>query len=256
VRVCGGCGYRGEGIGYFRRTAHVVLLVGAGILTYGVGALVYWLIKRNDDVCPRCGISWRRSRSLGAELPPAGGSSAGIGREQGGSTGKGAGRRRGPGGAGRRETGLPSAGGVRSVMGILFALMALLFLGIGIAEAEGVAVVFSLVFGAAGAVAFASSVKARQARRAAVMRRAQAQVLDLAREQGGILTATEVASRLDLSLEGAERVLLSLDDGFRIRSEVTKEGLLVFEFPEILWRRRGGGLDQGPMRLGSSGEES
>ena len=141
-------------------------------------------------------------------------------------------------------------------MGILFALMALLFLGIGIAEAEGVAVVFSLVFGAAGAVAFASSVKARQARRAAVMRRAQAQVLDLARAQGGILPAPEVASRLDLSLEGAERVLLSLDDGFRIRSEVTKEGLLVFEFPEILWRRRGGGLDQGPMRLGSSGEES
>lgn len=141
-------------------------------------------------------------------------------------------------------------------MGVIFALMALLFLGMGIAEAEGMAVVLSLVFGAAGAVAFASSVKARQARRASVLRRAQAQVLELAREQGGVLTATEVASRLNLSLEGAERVLLSLDDGFRIRSEVTREGLLVFEFPEIVWRRRGGGLDRDPERLGGSGEES
>lgn len=252
VRVCGGCGYRGEGIGHFRRTAHVVLLVGAGLLTYGVGALLYWLIKRNDDVCPRCGISWRRSRPLGAELPPAGGTGAGLvggrrlppGREGG----------RPGGGQGRRGDALPSGGGVRSVMGVILALMALLFLGIGIVEADGMGVVLSLVFGAGGAAAFASGVKARQSRRAAVLRRAQARVLELAREQGGVLTATEVASRLDLSLEGAERVLLSLDDGFRIRSEVTKEGLLVFEFPEILWRRRGGGLDGEAHRLGGSGE--
>lgn len=137
-------------------------------------------------------------------------------------------------------------------MGVLVALMALLFLGIGIVEAEGMAVVMSLVFGAGGAALFGSGVKARQSRRAAVLRRAQARVLELASEQGGILTATEVASRLDLSLEGAERVLLSLDDGFRIRSEVTKEGLLVFEFPEILWRRQGGGPEGGFGRLGSS----
>ncbi|TVR63322.1 MAG: hypothetical protein EA422_09605 [Gemmatimonadales bacterium] len=274
VRVCGGCGYRGEGIGYFRRTAHVVLLVGAGILTYGVGALVYWLIKRGDEVCPRCGISWRRSRSLGAELPPAGGSSRGAGGGSHGWLPSGAARHRGPGrvSGGRRETALPSAGGFRGVMGVLLALMALLLLGVGISTAEGMAVVLSLVSGAAGAVSFGSSVKARQGRRAAVLRRAQAQVLELAREQGGVLTATEVASRLDLSLEGAERILLSLDDGFRIRSEVTKEGLLVFEFPEILWRRRGGALERDPEgpggpdhlgdriggsgRLGGSGQDS
>ena len=41
---------------------------------------------------------------------------------------------------------------------------------------------------------------------------------------------------LDLSLPAAERVLFSMEDRVRVRSEFTGEGLLVFEFPEILLR--------------------
>jgi hypothetical protein len=46
-----------------------------------------------------------------------------------------------------------------------------------------------------------------------------------------------VAAGLEVTLATAERVLFSLDDGFRVCSDVTDEGLLVFDFPEI--RARG-----------------
>lgn len=120
------------------------------------------------------------------------------------------------------------------------ALASIFFLGLGFTEADAVLGVISLVLGLGGASSFAWGWKARQRRREAILREMQGQVLALARGRGGTLTVTDVASELELSLEGAERVLLSLDDGFRIRSDVTEEGLLVFDFPEIRWGVRGG----------------
>jgi hypothetical protein len=49
---------------------------------------------------------------------------------------------------------------------------------------------------------------------------------------------TEVASDLNLSLPAAEKVLTSMEDGFRVRSEITKEGVLYYEFPEVLHRKQ------------------
>jgi hypothetical protein len=240
VRVCMGCGYRGEGIGYFRRAGHVALLVGAALLTYGLGGLVYWLVKRDDRVCPRCGLSWARSRPIGATLPPGP-----EGEEQADAV-TGPPQQRRSASARRRPSGrLPSGGTTRRVAGVLMALGSVFFLGLGITEADAVLGVMSLVLGLAGASSFAWGWKARQRRREAILREMQGQVLSLARARGGTLTVTDVASELDLSLEGAERVLLSLDDGFRIRSDVTEEGLLVFDFPEIRWGTRG------PARTGS-----
>lgn len=232
IRVCPGCGYRGEAIGYFRRAGHVALLIGAALLTYGIGGLVYWLVKREDRVCPRCGLGWARSRPLGGSLPAA---PSGPDESESGSSPNRLGRRS-PHRS--RPLGLPSGGMTRRVLGVLMALFSVFFLGLGAAEGAAVLGVISLVLGLGGAASFAWGWSARGRRREAILRSMQGRVLTLARSRGGSLTATDVAAELDLSLEGAERVLLSLDDGFRIRSDVTEEGLLVFDFPEIRWAGR------------------
>jgi hypothetical protein len=73
-------------------------------------------------------------------------------------------------------------------------------------------------------------------RRKALMQRLQQKVLRLATHRGGTLTVTEVASDMSLSLPAAEKVLVSMDDGFRVRSEISKDGVLYYEFPEVLHR--------------------
>ncbi|MND00243.1 hypothetical protein D3C83_187860 [compost metagenome] len=60
--------------------------------------------------------------------------------------------------------------------------------------------------------------------------------------------ATDAATELHLTLPAAERVLFSMDDGYRVRSEITGEGLLVFEFPEL----RPGLLEEEARGLGPS----
>lgn len=248
--TCPACGYRGDGMPYFRRAGHAALLVAATVFTYGIGGLAYWLIKRNDLICPSCGLSWGRAvHSLGH-----GDGSLDAGSEPAGRRSRpGAGR---AGSSGSPGDPLPGSGIGRRVTGVVLALAALLLLGVGIVEAELGAVVTGAVFGAGGAATFAWGWKALQQRREAVLRRLQRRVLHLARERGGRLTATDVAAELDLSLTGGERVLLSLDDGFRVRSDVTEEGLLVFDFPEI--RLRPGDRDD-PALLGNppgSGESA
>ena len=61
----------------------------------------------------------------------------------------------------------------------------------------------------------------------------QRKVLLLATEKGGTLTVTEVAASLNMSLSAAEEVLDRMDDGLRVRSDVTDQGIIVYEFPEL-----------------------
>lgn len=248
LRICTGCGYRGEGVRYFQRAGHAGLLAAATLLTYGLGGLVYWLVKRHDQVCPACGLSWRRSRTMGAALP----SHAPIEQEEGGQRLPSRARGRSPDRPVGTSSSLPPSGMARRVMGVVLAILAVLLFGIGLVEAEAGLAVTSLVFGLLGASTFAWGWKARQVRREAVLRGLQGQVLQIARIRGGRLTATDVASELDLTLNGAERVLLSLDDGFRVRSDVTREGLLVFDFPEI---RFGGDWGEGRGSRGVLGSD-
>jgi len=224
VRRCPRCGYRGEGIGYFRRPGHVGLLIVAGLFTYGLGALVYWLARRSHRVCPSCGLGWEHARSRAL--------SPGDEEEKGESTGSFQGES------------LPSGGIKRRILGVLTILAAALVISVGIVEVEAAAVAVGAVVGVAGAGGFWWGWKAQQDRRDALMAQLQRQVLLLASRKGGMLTVTEVAADLDLSLEAAENVLISMDDGFRVRSEITDEGLLLYEFPEIQHRarlERGGG---------------
>jgi hypothetical protein len=204
--------------------------VAATVFTYGIGGLAYWLIKRNDLICPSCGLSWGRAVHA---LGPGNGA---LSPRTAAADGAGAGGRSGPRVPQIPAEPLPASGIGRRVTGVLMALLALLLLGLGIVEGELGMVAVSTVFGAGGASAFAWGWKALQKRREAVLRGLQRKVLHLAWDRGGRLTATDVASELDLSLNGGERVLLSLDDGFRVRSDVTEDGLLVFDFPEIRLR--------------------
>ena len=64
----------------------------------------------------------------------------------------------------------------------------------------------------------------------------QRKILRLAQARGGTLTVTEVAADMNVSLEAAEKILTSMDDGFRVRSEISKEGVLYYEFPEVRHR--------------------
>ena len=54
---------------------------------------------------------------------------------------------------------------------------------------------------------------------------------------------TEVAAALAWPIRRAEKVLHSLDDGWRVNSEVTDEGVIVYEFRELLAR----GDSEGPL---------
>lgn len=62
----------------------------------------------------------------------------------------------------------------------------------------------------------------------------QLSVLRLADSGDGSLTATEVATRLGWPIETALATLRSLDDGVRVTSTVTDDGIILFEFLELI----------------------
>jgi hypothetical protein len=117
-------------------------------------------------------------------------------------------------------------------------LFAALMVSVGVVQFEMAAIAVGSVIGAAGTATIWWGLKARQDRRQALMTRLQRRVLLLATEKGGTLTVTEVAASLDLSLSAAEGVLDGMDDGLRVRSEITDQGIIVYEFPELRHRPR------------------
>jgi hypothetical protein len=78
-----------------------------------------------------------------------------------------------------------------------------------------------------------------QERRAALTHAIERRKRHQAARRNGTLTVTEVATELELSIPAAEKILTGMDDGFRVLSEVTDEGILVFQFPELRHRRPG-----------------
>jgi hypothetical protein len=131
---------------------------------------------------------------------------------------------------------LPRGGLFRRLFGVGLILLATIMVVVGIIETELVAVGVGSVIGATGTGSFWWGLKGLNERRKALMQRLQQKVLRLATHKGGTLTVTEVASDMNLSLPAAEKVLVSMDDGFRVRSEISKDGVLYYEFPEVLHR--------------------
>jgi hypothetical protein len=217
--LCPRCGYEGAGITYFSRGSHVAALVGATVLTAGMmgaGGIIYYLVRRDHRVCPRCGRGWGRS-----------GERALVTQD----------RDRSP------ETRVPGSGRERAKRGwsvALFLLTAVLVFG-AIAGGEVAPILFA-AFSAMGAVALQLSANSdREARRAALVSSLQLPVLKLASARGGRLTVTQVAAELGWTLRRAEKVLHSLDDGLRVDSEVTDEGVIVYEFRELYGSVESGG---------------
>lgn len=221
VKRCPRCGYRGEGISYFRRPGHVGLLLGVSLFTYGLGGLIYWLMRRKRSVCPNCGLGWEHARQRLEDDEPVG---VGTGDHD------------------RESPDLPRGGMFRRVVGVTAVLLAVFLIVVGIVEFEVGAVVAGSVVGLVGSGTFWWGWKARQERRRAIMTGLQNRVLHLAHRKGGTLTVTDVAAGLNVSLPIAEKVLVGMDDGFRVRSEITSQGILFYEFPEVVHRRR---LDAG-----------
>ena len=217
LRTCPRCSYTGSGIGYFKRPGHVGLLFGVSMFTWGLAGLVYWVARRKHKICPQCGLAWENAAVLGpgAGRPMALGATAGSGAAMDG------------------DEPLPRRGLVRRVLGVGMVLGAALLISVGFVEFELAAIAVGSVLGAGGTGTIWWGLKARQDRRRALMSRLQRRVLLLATEKGGTLTVTEVAASLNLSLSAAESVLEGMDDGLRVRSDVTNQGIIVYEFPEV-----------------------
>jgi len=215
VRRCPRCSYQGEGMPYFRRTAHMGVLVGASLF-YGIPGLVYWLARRKHLVCPGCGLAWENAARA---LAVAGSEPGQALIEQ------------------EPDEKLPSAGMKRRVLGTAMVLFASLMVLIGFVEWEMAAVAFGAVAGGAGSLTFYWGWQGLQDRRTSIMKGIQRKILKLAAVRGGTLTVTEVAADLNLALPSAEQILVEMDDGFRVRSDISNEGVLYYEFPEILHRR-------------------
>ena len=215
VRRCPRCGYRGDGVPYFRRSGHIALLVGLSVFTYGLGGLVYWFARRGRIVCPNCGFRWDRAPQALPSPSPGGGRAL-------------------P--APAADPPMPRGGFARKVFGVGLIIMATALVVGGIGEAEIGLIIAGSMFGAGGSGMFWWGLKGQQNRRQAIMTGLQRKVLLLATQRGGTLTVTEVAAELNLSLPVAEKILIAMDDGFRVRSEISKEGVLYYEFPEVKHR--------------------
>jgi hypothetical protein len=62
----------------------------------------------------------------------------------------------------------------------------------------------------------------------------QLAVVRLAESEDGQLTVTEVAAKLGWSIDDAAATLRSLDDGVRVTTTVTDEGVILYDFPELI----------------------
>jgi hypothetical protein len=124
-------------------------------------------------------------------------------------------------------------GRIKRILGIaVLAFTALLL--VGVVQDVDLAGILIVGFGALGGglLYLAGMADAKLARQASLAQ-LQLQVLELAKEDG-TLTATEVATRLGWTLQRAGMVLDSLEDGYRVCSVPSSEGVMVFEFRELL----------------------
>lgn len=216
VRRCPRCSYQGEGIAYFRRGGHIALLAAVSIFSYGFGGLIYWLARRKHLICPRCGLGWEKaSRALAVTADDQGR----------------------PLVEGQPDEPLPRSGIKRRLLGAAMVIGGTLLLLGGILGVEGGMVAAGSILGGGGSLTFYWGWHQLQERRKAIVERFQRQVLRLAREKGGTLTVTEVAADINIGIPAAEKILMSMDDGFRVRSEISNQGVLYYEFPEILHRK-------------------
>jgi hypothetical protein len=210
VQVCPRCGYRGMGSGYFSKGSHVAVLVVAGI-AFLPAAVVYGLFRHNHRVCPACGLSWGAHGTRALTLLP-----------------------NGHGAVPTTDVMLPAAGGgAKRGWAYAFLIFAAFMLAVGLAEFEFGMILFGMMSGAMGGLLLKKAKSEREERRDAILQSLQLPVLQLAGRKGGRLTVTDVATEMGWPMARAEKVLNSLDDGMRVMSDITDDGVIVYDFLEI-----------------------
>ncbi len=246
LKTCPRCRHQGYGDHYFSKPQHIALLVVLGLVTSGVGALVYWLMRFQHRLCPRCGLNWRHASYRAIASPDAAreiqsgdqalahyGDPSAPAMFVPSEDRSAQGWIRIGGGAllGFMGAGWLSAGAM--VLGVGPAFMPLLMLAGGASAVAG------------GAALIWSGIRRLRWRKGSP-RQLQRGILRLASQHGGRLTASEVAAYMDLSPDAAKKLLdgMELEDSQRVSSDVTDEGVIVYEFPELL-RRPGRGLGGG-----------
>jgi hypothetical protein len=194
----------------------MLALIGATLFTMpialGAGGLVYFWARHDHRICPRCGHGWGKAGELALDRPAAAPSAL------------------------RQNRGAPAGlrgAGVKRPWSIMLLTLGAILLTVGAFELEPLAAVFGILATAGGIALHVQANAEREERRASLIAALQMPVLQLAAERGGRLTVTEVATALRWPLRRAEKVLHSLDDGWRVESDVTDEGLIVYEFREI-----------------------
>ena len=210
VRVCPRCSFHGTSVSYFASGSHLLVLLGLTVFTSGIGAIIYLLLRGGERMCPQCGLKWGRGGYL-APVSPQGARVQEV----------------------SPEVMMLSEG--RGKRGLAWALwsFAALMLVIGLAEAEAVVLGMALMAGAAGYLLRRSANEARERRREALLQSMHLPVLRLAASRGGRLTVTQVAQELGWTIPRAEKVLSSMEDGYRVMGDVTPEGVIVYDFPEL-----------------------
>ncbi|MXX35084.1 MAG: hypothetical protein F4Z50_10010, partial [Gemmatimonadetes bacterium] len=136
VRECARCGYRGDGIPYFRKPLHAVLLAGVSFPTFGVGGLLYYAAYRRNLVCPDCGLGWEKALQPGRLEGPE--RAAPLARRPPARTGPATGP-------------LPPSGIGRRVFGVGLGVLAILMIVGGLADGfEPALLVTGSMFGMGG----------------------------------------------------------------------------------------------------------
>lgn len=209
---CPRCGYHGEGINYFSRGSRVAALIGVTMLTMGAmgaGGLIYYLVRRDHLVCPRCGYRW-------------------------GKEGERALARRGTATELEQRPAAVGRGSAKRGWAVMLFIFAAVMMMAGIIGGEVGLVAGALMAAGGGAVLVQAAGRDRDRRREALISSLQLPVLKLAAQRGGQLTVTEVAAQLGWPMQRAEKILQSLDDGIRVDSDVTDEGVIVYQFRELM----------------------
>lgn len=218
VAICPRCGYRGESASYFSRGGHVAALVGLTVLTAGMmgaGGIGYYLLRREHRICPRCGDGWGRRGERALALVGANGMRVPLQQAQ------------------ADDDILESGGGGKRGLSVFMFIMAAIFFIPGVAAFEMVALLFSAMFATGGFLLRKSAQQEREERREALIQRLQLPVLQLASKKGGRLTVTDVSTALGWPIPRAEKVLNSLEDGLRVTSDITEDGVIVYDFLEL-----------------------
>jgi hypothetical protein len=221
VQVCPRCGYRGLGAGYFSKGTHVAGLVISGVM-FLPAALLYVLLRHNHRVCPACGMGWG-PHGLGALTLLPGGNAAVPSTDV-------------------AFAGADKGGGKGWATTLL--IMAAIFVTIGLSAEAFPMIVMGAMMGAGGGLLLKKAKTTREERRDAILESLQLPVLQLAGRKGGRLTVTDVATEMGWPMMRAEKVLNSLDDGMRVMSDITDDGVIVYDFLEI----RTAGLQSGSQR--------